>query len=65
MQLGASAKDANGNPITGRAFTWQSNDNHVATVSGTGVVKGIKAGTVLITATLDGWRDSAAVTVTP
>jgi uncharacterized protein YjdB len=65
VQLGATAKDANGNPITGRVFTWQSNDERIATVSSTGRVKGIKGGSVFITATLDGWRDSAAVTVTP
>jgi uncharacterized protein YjdB len=65
VQLTASATDARGNPITGGAFTWQSSDTRIATVTTTGLVKGVKAGSVFITATLDGKRDSATVTVSP
>jgi uncharacterized protein YjdB len=65
VQLSASAVDARGNPITGRAFAWQSSDTHIATVTTTGQVKGVKSGSATVSATMDGKSDSAAVTVTP
>jgi uncharacterized protein YjdB len=64
-QLTASATDARGNPITGRAFEWRSSDTRIATVTSAGLVRGVKAGSVTITATMDGKSDSSAVTVTP
>jgi uncharacterized protein YjdB len=65
VQLTASAVDAKGNSITGRSFNWQSGDNDIATVTSTGLVKGTKVGSVMISARLDGKTDSAAVTVIP
>jgi uncharacterized protein YjdB len=64
VQLTASATDARGNLITGRAFEWRSSDTRVATVTSTGLVKGARVGLVAISATMDGKTDSAAVTVT-
>jgi uncharacterized protein YjdB len=64
VQLTASAADARGNPITGRAFDWRSSDTRIATVSNTGLVKGARLGLVTISATMDGKSDSAAVAVT-
>jgi uncharacterized protein YjdB len=65
VQLSATAVDARGNAITGRAFTWTSSNGSVASVSPSGRVTGRKAGVSTITATLDGAHDSSVVTVTP
>lgn len=65
VQLSASAVDAQGNAITGRAFTWTSSNGSVATVSTTGRVTARRIGFVTITATLDTAKDSSQVTVTP
>jgi uncharacterized protein YjdB len=64
VQLTARAVDAQGNAITGRAFTWTTSDANVATVSSSGLVRAKRSGTVTITATLDGMFDRTVVTVT-
>jgi uncharacterized protein YjdB len=64
VQLTATAKDAQGNEITGRAFTWTTSEGSTATVSSSGLVRGKRSGTVTITATLDGKFDRTVVTVT-
>ena len=56
-------KDANGNTLTNRVFTWATSDPAVATVDGQGVVTGVAAGTAQITATAEGRSGSAALTV--
>ena len=63
-QATATARDANGNVLTGRAVTWASSNTSVATVSATGVVTGVVAGTATITATSEGKTGGATVTVT-
>ncbi len=63
VQLTATAKDANGNTLTGRAVTWQSSAGAVASVSGAGLVTGLTVGTTTITATSEGRVASASVTV--
>lgn len=62
-QLAAVAKDASGNPISGKTFTWQSSAPGVATVSGTGLVTAVANGSATITATTDAVSGSAALTV--
>jgi len=62
-QAAAILKDAAGNTLIGRAITWASNSPTVATISLAGVVTGISAGTVTITATSEGIIGSDAVTV--
>ncbi|HET7297058.1 MAG TPA: Ig-like domain-containing protein, partial [Gemmatimonadales bacterium] len=65
QQLTATPKDANGNPLTGRTITWQSSDNTIAAVNGSGLVTGVAAGgPVTITATSEGKSGTASVTVT-
>ncbi|MEJ2184437.1 MAG: Ig-like domain-containing protein [Gemmatimonadota bacterium] len=64
-QLTAGVYDGSGAALTGRSVTWQSSDDAVATVSGTGVVTGIMPGAVTITATSEGRSGTAAVTVVP
>ncbi len=61
--LGATAKDANGTVLTGRAVTWSSSNGAIATVSA-GVVTGVAPGTATITATSEGKSGTATVTVT-
>ena len=59
----AVLRDANNNVLTGRALAWSSNNVAVATVSSTGVVTGVGAGTVTISATSEGRVGSATVVV--
>src|SRR4029077_13121573 len=63
VQLTATPKDANGNPLSGRVITWASNNTAVATVSGNGLVTAVAAGSATITATREGQSGTAAVTV--
>src|SRR5439155_653910 len=46
MQLAAAPKDANGNSLSGRTITWASGSTAVATVSASGFVTGVAAGSV-------------------
>jgi uncharacterized protein YjdB len=65
VQLAATTRDANGAVLTGRAVSWSSASGAIATVSTSGLVRGIAAGTVQITATSEGKSSSASITVTP
>jgi trimeric autotransporter adhesin len=49
--------------ISGRTVTWTSSNPSVATVSSTGVVKAVGAGTARITCTIDGASGSSVITV--
>jgi uncharacterized protein YjdB len=63
-QFTATAKDASGNVLSGRTFTWTSSDPSIATVDQNGVVTGIAEGkNVVITATTDGKSGTAILTV--
>ena len=64
VTLAAIVKDANGNVLTGRVVAWSTSNPGVATVSSTGVVTGVAAGTVTITATSEGKSGTSTVTVT-
>jgi len=63
-QLSATAKDAAGNVLSGRAITWTSSNSGVATVTGTGLVTGVGAGSATGTATSEGQSGTATITVT-
>ena len=63
-QLTAVTRDSAGNILTGRSITWSSSASGVATVSATGLVTGVAAGSATITATSEGKSGTAAVTVT-
>lgn len=54
MQLAAVARDAAGAAIPDRVFTWSSADEAVATVSAAGMVRALRTGEVVITATNEG-----------
>jgi len=63
VTLTATVKDENGTVVTNRALTWSSSATTVATVSQTGVVTGVDAGTATITATSEGKSGTASLTV--
>ncbi|HUX35251.1 MAG TPA: Ig-like domain-containing protein [Gemmatimonadaceae bacterium] len=64
QQLTAVTLDAGGHALTGRAIAWTTSDATRATVSNTGLVTGVAAGTATITATSEGHAGAMAVTVT-
>ncbi len=64
VQLAATTKDASGTVVTGRTITWSSSDAGIATVSSTGFVTAVAAGSAIITATSEGVNGAAAVGVT-
>jgi hypothetical protein len=65
VQLAAIVKDAADQPLTGRAVTWESGAPQVATVSASGLVRGVgEGGPATITAMSEGKSGTATVTVT-
>ncbi|MEO6444368.1 MAG: Ig-like domain-containing protein [Gemmatimonadaceae bacterium] len=63
VTLRAEPVNSAGGIVTGRPETWQSSDVSLATVSASGVVRGIAPGIVTITASVDGVYGSALATV--
>ena len=63
VQLAATAVDATGGTIAGAAFSWQSSNPSIATVSGGGLVTGVGAGPVVITASSGGKQGTAELDV--
>jgi uncharacterized protein YjdB len=61
--LTATAREASGAAISGRAVTWTSSAPSVVTVSAGGVLTGVSDGTATVTANIDGRTGSAAVVV--
>jgi uncharacterized protein YjdB len=59
----AVTKDAGGNVLTGRSISWSSSNTTVATVSSSGLVSALAAGTAQITATSESKSGSANLTV--
>jgi uncharacterized protein YjdB len=67
-QVTAVARDASGAPIPGQTVTFTSSDASIASVSATGVVTGVRAGVVTITATaqsISGTTNVSVVAPTP
>jgi uncharacterized protein YjdB len=62
-QLVAAARDAAGATLSGRKFTWTSNNPKVASVSDVGLVRAIAVGTAVITIACDGKAATANVLV--
>jgi uncharacterized protein YjdB len=61
--LTARVMDAAGNTLTGRAVAWTSGDTRIATIDQAGVVRGVRRGTAVITATSEGKLGTATVRV--
>ncbi|MFN8668162.1 MAG: Ig-like domain-containing protein [Gemmatimonadaceae bacterium] len=62
-QLTATARDASGNALAGRTIDWSSSASGVASVSTSGLVTAVTAGSATITATSEGKSGSAVITV--
>lgn len=63
VQLTATTRDSTGALLTGRTVTWSTSNALLATVSATGMVKGIAVGGVTITATSETITGTANVAV--
>jgi uncharacterized protein YjdB len=63
VQLTATPRDVQGNPIPGRTITWASSNTARAQVSSTGLVSAMQSGQVTITATSEGKSASAPITI--
>ena len=61
--LGAVAKDAKGNVLTGRPVSWSSGAPSVATVSAAGVVSAVAPGSAVVFASIEGKTGSATINV--
>ncbi|MCC6930713.1 MAG: Ig-like domain-containing protein [Gemmatimonadaceae bacterium] len=64
VALQSTAFDAAGNIIAGRPVSWSATPTSVATVTATGVVTGVSAGTAQITTIVEGQSSACIVTVT-
>lgn len=63
LQLSATPKDAQGNPLTGRVVTWSTDAGIKASVSPTGLVHAFQGGGITVTATSEGVSGSASITI--
>lgn len=63
LQLSAATASATGQTLTGRVVTWTSSASSVASVSSTGLVSAVAAGTATITATSEGRTATVQITV--
>jgi uncharacterized protein YjdB len=64
VQLRDTVKDASGNVLSGQTVTWGSDNQNAATVSSTGLVKSVGAGSATITVS-DGSVHASATIVVP
>ena len=64
-QLTAEPLDARGAVLAGRSVAWTSNRPNVASVSASGAVTALSAGSAVITATVEGKSGVAAISVSP
>lgn len=62
-QLTATVKDAQGNVLSGHAIDWSSSQPATASVSSSGLVTALAAGTTTITATVENQSGTAQITV--
>ena len=63
VYLMATPRDANGDPLSGRAVGWTSSDGTIATVNGSGLVSAVGVGSATIAATSERQSGTAAITV--
>ncbi len=62
-QFAAIAKDSNGDELDGRNFTWSTSHPLIASVSNTGLVVGVAAGSAWIKVSSEGKADSVQVEI--
>ncbi len=63
-QLAVVLTDASGNTLSGRSVQWQSSNTSIATVSASGVITTLAAGTVMISASSEGKIGTTQTTIT-
>ena len=63
LRLSAQAFDDNGHAVAGVEFSWSSSDESVATVAGSGLVRGVAEGVTVITATAGDLDGTSEITV--
>ena len=63
VTLAATALNASDQPVSGQTIDWSSLDQGIATVTQSGVVHGVSAGSARIVASTAGHADTATVTV--
>lgn len=63
-RIDAEVVDGNGFPVADASLTWSSAATSVATVSGSGLISAVGAGSTAVTATTEGVSGTAEVTVT-
>jgi uncharacterized protein YjdB len=64
IQAAATTRDSSNNVVTGRAIIWSSSNVSVATISVSGLVTALAAGSLVISAASEGQTGSATITVT-
>jgi len=64
LQITATPRNAQGQVVPGQTLSWASSANAVATVSQSGLVTAVAAGTAIITASSGSVSGSASITVT-
>ena len=65
LTLGATLRDPDGDAMPGVRVLWTSEDATIASVSQTGVVTGVRVGSVLVAASARGKDSFARLTITP
>src|SRR5439155_26943169 len=65
MQLAATPKDANGNPLSGRIISWSSSNTSAVGVNSSGLVTAVATGGGTITAKSQGESRTAGITAAP
>src|SRR5207302_7481273 len=60
-QLAAAEYDASGHPLSGHPVTWSSADTMIATVDSTGLVRGVRVGSVYLRAASEGRQAFARI----
>ena len=65
IQLSVVAKDAKGKVVNDRVLAWSSDDQHIATVTNSGLVQGVVEGSATITVSAEGKSGRVKLTVTP
>ncbi|MEO8199587.1 MAG: protein kinase, partial [Gemmatimonadota bacterium] len=63
--IGTIVRDGRGRVVAGRPVSWQSQSPAIATVSDTGIVKALAAGTAHVAATCEGKTATLVVTIAP
>jgi len=63
VQYSATARDATGNALSGRTFSWTSSNTAVATIAGSGLATTLSTGTTTIAAASEGVSSQTSLTV--